>query len=279
MVVKIVTDSPSDIPADVARELGITMVPINLIFGSETFRDRVDLTTDEFYRKLALAKNLPTTAVPSPQAFVIVFNMLAKETDEIVAITVSARFSAMNRVAVQAKEDMKGKLRIEVIDSRAGAMAEGLIVIAAARAAKEGASLGEVINIIGRNIPRAEIRMAFDTLEYLKRGGRIGRAQALLGSMLRFNPVLGIKNGEAYPFARPRSRSKAIEYLYRFAAGYSRVDSLAVEDATTPDDAEMLAKRLAERFPDAPVYRAKVSPVVGTHVGPHVLAVAVLGDK
>jgi DegV family protein with EDD domain len=121
--------------------------------------------------------------------------------------------------------------------------------------------------------------MAFDTLEYLKRGGRIGKAKALLGSMLKINPVLGIKDGEVFPFGQERSRAKAIDHLYSFAMSYSQIDELAVEDATTPDEAEALVERLGAKFPKERIYRSKFSPVIGTNVGPHVIGVAVLGDR
>ena len=121
--------------------------------------------------------------------------------------------------------------------------------------------------------------MAFDTLEYLKRGGRIGRAQALVGSMLRINPVLGIKDGEAYPFARERSRGRAMDYLYQFATSFPHIDEMAVEDATTPQDADKLVERLSAKFPKERIYRSKPSPVIGAHTGPGFLLVAVLGDK
>jgi DegV family protein with EDD domain len=159
-----------------------------------------------------------------------------------------------------------------------GAMAQGLITIAAAKAANAGATLDEVISITRHNISRAEIRFAFDTLEYLKRSGRISSAQAFLGSVLRVNPILSLKNGEAYPVARKRSRSKAIDYLCDFAMSYSYIEEMAVEDATTPHEVQILLERLSVKFPRERIYCAKVSPVVGTHVGPHVLAVSVLGD-
>jgi DegV family protein with EDD domain len=118
--------------------------------------------------------------------------------------------------------------------------------------------------------------MSFDTLEYLRRGGRIHRAQALLGTVLKVNPIIGIKDGESYPFGRERSRAKAIEWLYNFATGFTNIRELAVEYATTPGEAEMLVQRLGSIFPRERIYISKVSPVVGTHVGPHVLAVTVL---
>ncbi len=279
MAVRIVTDSPSDVPSEVARELSIAIIPINLIFGTQVYRDGVDLTTEQFYKKLTTEKTHPTTAVPSPATYAEVYDRLAEETDEICVITVSRKLSASNEVALQARKFMKKPCRVEVIDSLAGAMQEGLIAIAAAKAAKAGANLDEVIKLTQRNIPRAELRMAFDTLEYLKRGGRIGRAQYLLGSMLRVHPILGIKDGEADSYARPRSRAKALEYLYEFALSYSHIEEMSVEDATTPDEARMLVERLSSKFPAERIYRTKVSPVVGAHIGPRALAVAVLGDK
>jgi len=279
MPVKIITDSPSDVPSEVAKELGITIIPVNVLFGTQSFRDGIDLTTEQFYDKLTHSKTLPTTAVPPIGIIVDAFDKVAEETDEIVAITLSRKFSAINEVALQARELMKRKCRVEVIDSREGAMAEGLIVIAAAKATNAGASLDAVVKLTQHNIPRAEIRMAFDTLEYLKRGGRIGRAQAFLGSVLRMNHILGIKDGGAYPIARERSRARAIAHLYSFAMSFSHIDEMAVEDATTPDDAERLVERLSAKFPKERIYRSKVSPVVGTHVGPRVVSVAVLGDR
>ena len=279
MTVKIITDSLGDVPSAVAKELGITTIPIFVIFGTESFRDGIDLTTEQFYDKLAHSKTLPTTSVPPLGTFVDAFDKLAEETDEILAITVSHKLSATHETASHAVELMKRKCRVEVVDSLEVAMAEGLLVIAAARAAQSGANLDEILKLTRRNISRVEIRMAFDTLEYLKRGGRIGRAQALLGSILRLNPVLGLKDGEVYPFARERSRAKAIDYLYNFALDFSNIEEMAVEDATTPDEADILVERLSSKFPKERIYRSKLSPVLGAHVGPHVLSVAVLGDR
>ena len=124
-----------------------------------------------------------------------------------------------------------------------------------------------------------EFRAAFDTLEYLRRGGRIGRAQALLGSMLRINPIITLKDGVVEPAGRTRSRAKAIEHLYNFAMSYSHIEEMAVEDTVCPDEAEALVKRLSARFPRERIYRSKMTPAIGTHTGPRLLLVAVLGDK
>jgi len=153
------------------------------------------------------------------------------------------------------------------------------VVVEAAKAAKAGASLDKVVDTTRRNIPRVSLRMAFDTLEYLKKGGRIGKAQAFLGSLVNVNPILGLKGGETFPFGRERSRAKTIDYLYNFVMGYSHIDGIAVEDATTPDEAEALVEQFGSKFPKERIYRSKVGPVIGTHVGPRVLGVAVLGER
>jgi len=167
VAVKIVTDSLGDVPSEVAKELGITVIPVNVLFGAESFRDGIDLTTEQFYDKLMHNKTLPTTAVPPLGTFVEAYGKLAEETDEILFIAISHKFSATYNTALRAAELMKRKCRVEVIDSLGGAMQEGLIAIAAAKVAKAGASLDEVVALTHRNIPRVEIRMAFDTLEYL----------------------------------------------------------------------------------------------------------------
>jgi DegV family protein with EDD domain len=279
MVVKIVTDSVGGIPSAVAEELGITVIPLNVHFGSETYRDGIDLTTEQFYAKLAQSKVFPKTTVPPLSVFVDAYDRLAEETGEIAVITFSQKLGASYDSAQQAKELMKRKCRVEVIDSKWATMAQGFIVMAAARAAKDGAKIDQVVDLVRLNSRRADIRVAFDTLEYLKRGGRIGKAQVFLGTVLNVHPVLGMRDGEVYPFTRERSRAKAIDYLYHFAMSYSRIEGIAVEDATTPDEADELARRLGTKFPKERIYRAKVSPVVGAHVGPHVLGVAVLGDR
>jgi DegV family protein with EDD domain len=174
---------------------------------------------------------------------------------------------------------MKRKCRVEVVVSELAMMAEGLLAIAAAKAARDGATMDEIVKLTYNNIKRANLRLAFDTLEYLQKGGRIGKAQALMGSMLGINPVLGIKDGEVFPHGRERSRAKALDHLYRFAAEYKHIEEMAVEDATTPDETDEFIQRLNAIYPKEGIYRSKVSPVIGTNVGPRVIGVAVLGDR
>jgi DegV family protein with EDD domain len=279
MTVKIITDSSASIPPKVVEELGITIIPSLIRFGEEVYRDGVDLTTDQFYERLTQDKVHPTTSVPTPQAFVDAYEKLAEEADEIAVITISRKLSAVSDVALQAMGMIEKKPRIEVIDSTWALMSEGLIVIKAAQAAKDGANLNEVKEVVRRNIPRTDLRMAFDTLKYLERGGRIGKAQALLGSMLKINPILCLKDGVIYPAGREHSRSKAVDNLCNFVDSFSRIEEMAIGDGTTPYEADALAERLNDRFPVERVLRFKVTPSVGAHVGPHVLAVAILGDR
>jgi DegV family protein with EDD domain len=279
MTVKVITDSSASIPTPVVEELGITVIPSLIRFGKEVYRDGVDLTTEQFYERLTTDKNHPTTSVPAPQSFVDAYERLAEEADAAVVITITQKLSAVGEVARQALELAKKKPRVEIIDSTWALMSEGLIVIKAAQAARDGANLNEVKEVVCRNILRTDLRMAFDTLKYLERGGRIGKAQALLGSMLKINPILCLKDGVIYPAGREHSRSKAVDNLCNFVDSFSRIEEMAIGDGTTPDEADALAERLNDRFPAERVLRFKVTAAVGAHVGPHVLAVAILGDR
>ena len=279
MTVKVVTDSVSDLPPQVVAELGITVIPLNVRFGEEVYRDGIDLTTEQFYERLVRSKVLPVTSVPSPGTFAEAYDRLAEETDEILAIILTSKLSGTYEVARQSIGLMKRKCRVEVVDSQWAVMAEGFIVMVAAGAAQAGASLEEALEVVRANIPRVDFRAAFDTMEYLRRGGRIGAAQALLGSALRINPIITMKDGVVEPAGRARSRSKAIDHLYQFVTSYSHIEEMAVEQAACPDDADLLVERLSAKFPGKRIYRSKTTPVIGTHTGPGLLLVAVMGDK
>jgi len=276
MTVKIVTDSLSDITSDIAEGLGVTVVPVYVRFGEEVYRDRVEMTTDEFYQRLAYGNIWPTTTQPTPNDFAIVYNRLAEETDNILVVTLSSKLSGTYESALNAKSLMQKQCRIEVIDSLTVVMGLGLIVISAAKAAQAGANLDELADLVRRAITRSHAIMFFDTLKYLAKGGRIGKAQGLLGSLLAVKPILTMRDGEVAPLTRARSRAAGMDYLYNFVAGFPRIEELAVEHATTPDEADRLIERLGSLFPKEQIYKSTVSPVIGTYVGPHVLSVSVL---
>ena len=276
MAVKIVTDSLSDITSDIAEGLGITVVPLTVLFGHESFLDRVTITTDEFYRRLIHGDVWPTTTQPPPGTFVDIYNELAKETDEILVVTLSTKLSGTYQSALSAKSMVEGKCRIEIIDSQSVAMGLGLIVIAAAKAAQTGAKLDELIDLVRRAMTRSHLVAFFDTLKYLAKGGRIGKAQGLLGSLLSVKPILTVKDGEMAPLTRMRSLAAGMDYLYNFVAGYSHIEELAVEHATTPEEADRLVERLGSLLPKERIYRSTISPVVGVYAGPNAMAVTVL---
>jgi len=277
--VGIVTDSVADLPPHVAEQFGITVVPLVVRFGIDVYRDGLDLNPDQFYGKLKTSKLLPLTSVPPPAAFVDAYDKLAEKTNQIVVISLSSKLSATYQVALQAPGLMKKQCRVEVVDSQWAVMAQGFIAIAAAKAAQNGASLDEVLDVVRQTVHRVDMRAAFDTLEYLERGGRIGKAQAFLGSLLKVNPVIGMKDGEVHPYAKERSRAKAIDHLYNFAASFGNVEGLAVEYATDLDEANRLIERLHSKYPQVPIYLSRASPVIGTHTGPGLILVSVFGDR
>lgn len=276
MTVKVVTDSLSDITSDMADELGITVVPVYVRFGKEVYRDRVEMTTEEFYHRLVHDDIFPTTTQPTPKDFIDVYDKLAKEAEEILVVTLSSKLSGTYQSALQAKNMFEGKCRIEVIDSQLVIMALGLVVISVAEAVQAGANLDKAADLVRRAMPRSRPIMLLNTLKYLAKGGRIGKARGLLGSLLSVKPILTIKDGEVSPQTRVRSRVAGIDYLYNLIAGIPKIEGLAVEHATTPDEADKLVERLGALFPKERIRQSTVSPVIGTYVGPQVLSVSVL---
>ena len=277
MTIRIVTDSLSDITSDIAEELGITVVPLTVIFGHESYLDRVTITTDEFYHRLINDSVWPTTTQPTPAAFAAVYDETTEENDEILVITISSKISGTYESALSAKELTEKKHRIEVIDSQTVGMGLGLIDIAAAKLAKTGTGLDELTRWVRGALTRSHFIVYLDTLKYLAKGGRIGKAKELLGSLLTVKQILTMKEGEMAPLTRFRSQAAAVDYLYKFATGFSgKIDELAVEHTTLADEADKLVARLADVLPIDQIYRSTVSPVLGTHAGPGAIAITVL---
>ena len=274
MKIKIVTDSTSDLPAQMVRELDITVVPALVQFGDKVYRDGVDLSTQEFYHRLQTNSVLPRTSAPSPGTFKEVYGRLAREAEAIVSIHVSAKMSATYDAARLGSADLK--CPISIIDSQTASMACGLLVIVAARAAREGASLSEIEAMTQTAVPLTVTYGVFGTLEYLYKGGRIGRAQAFLGSILKLNPILAIRAGEILPIARVRTRPKAIERLCEILRASGVPREMSVMSTTEPEEAEALAKRLSPLFPSERMYRASIGPAMGTYVGPGAVGVSVI---
>ena len=275
MAVKVVTDSTSDIPAQLVQELGITVVSTYVVFGNKSYRDRIDITEDEIYEKLVHDSVHPTTSIPSPQDFADVYNKLADETDEIISIHLTSKESGVYNSALRGKELVKKKCRIEVVDSQLVAMACGILVIAAAKAARAGANLEQVANEVRQAIPRIHLMIFVDTLKYVVRGGRLAKPYGLLGSVLKVRPMLSLREGKLVLTGVARTREKAVQRLFDFVKEFSQVSEIVVSYSTGSDDAEELARRLRAEFPSIPLYLTRIGPVLVTHAGPGAMGVAV----
>ena len=274
MTVKVITDSTADLPPALAEELGITVVPLNVHFGTEVYRDGVEITADEFYRRLVTASRLPTTSQPTPGDFLSAYDEMGQTTDEIISVHISAKLSGTMNSATQAREEYGGESRIEIIDSLQGSMGLGMLAIAAAEAARRGGSLDDVVTETRAALPNVGFIGLVDTLEYLEKGGRIGKAQAFVGSLLRIKPLLTIRDGEAHPLERARTRAKGVDRICELVQTEMPLKDLAVVYTTTPDEARALAQRLQSFLPQGEVILSQVGPVVGTYLGPGVLGVA-----
>ncbi len=277
MTVKIITDSLSDFTDEMAREFGVTVVPLTVLFGHETFLDRVTISTEQFYHRLTHDSTWPTTTQPTPAAFAQVYDKLGEEANELLVVTLSSRLSGTYESATNARNLAKTKARIEVIDSRTVVMGLGLIVIAVAKIAQKGADLDTLAAFVRRAMTRSHPIMYFDTLKYLAKGGRIGKAQGMLGSLLSVKPILTMQDGEVSPVTRVRSRGAGMDYLYNFVAQrLPNISELAVEHGNTPEDADALVERLSAIYPKERIYRSTISPVVGVYAGPSIVSVSVL---
>ena len=274
MATKIVTDSSADLPEEVAKELGITVVPLYVRFGNDVYHDGIDISGDEFYRRLQYDPIHPSTIQPSPQDFFDSYQKLGPEADGIVSIHISSKLSGTCNSALQAKEMMGEGCPVEVIDSQTTTMGLGLIVMAAARAANAGGGMSEVVDEVKQMIPRIHLLFILDTLKYLALGGRIGKAKALLGAVLNVKPILAIKEGEVVPAGQVRSRSKGIDRLFDFVQSASSIQDLAIIYNTTLDEAQTLAEHIAPLFAKEQIMTARLGPVLGVHAGPGALAIA-----
>ncbi len=273
MAVKVVTDSTADLPVETAEALEVTVVPLNVHFGAESFQDGVDLTAEAFFDRLTSGGVLPKTSQPSVGTFSQAYTALAGQGHEIVSIHVSAKLSGTYNSADQAARQMP-EAKVVLVDSMGASAWLGLVVTAAARTAQEGASVDEVAQAARDAVDRMDLYFVLDTLEYLQKGGRIGRAQAILGSVLNIKPILTVHDGEVHAHERIRTWARAVERMKEIIREGAPYAEMAVLHSTTPADMEELATALQPLCPDSPVIRAQVGPVVGTYTGPGVLGVA-----
>ena len=278
--VVVVTDSSASLPARLARDLGIQVVPIVLALNGDVLRDGIDITPGELYNLLRHARHMPTTSAPSIGDFLRVYASFSETASGIVSIHMSPSLSATLNSAAAASQ-LVDDVQIRVLDCQTAAMGQGFVVLEAARAAAEGADLETVVARARAVASRIHLLASIDTLEYLHRGGRIGGAATLVGTVLQIKPILYLADGHVDVFAKPRTRSKAIsimlEQLARRADG--RRLHVAVLHAATPGEAEALLQRIGEQFDCAELYLTEMTPVIGAHTGPGLLGVAFYADE
>lgn len=275
MTVRVVTDSGSDLTADIAMALGITVVPVYICFGDKTCRDGVDISPDELYRKLEEEGDYPTTTQPMPIDLANIYRELSKEADGIVSIHLPARLSGTYNSALQGKVLAKTNCDIEVIDSLSLSMGLGLVVMAAARVAQAGGSFHQVIRETKKIIPKVHIVGMMDTLKYLLAGGRISKTKATVGSLLRVKPLLALKDGEIFQSGLARSFAKGLDHQFEFVEKAHDVQEVAIVYSTTPAEANELKKRISSLVPKERIHIARLGAGLGVHGGPGTIITAI----
>jgi len=274
--VRIVTDSAADLSDQELSALGIEVVPLSIRFGEEEFTDRVDLSVRGFYDKMDELDVLPQTAAPSPGAFEAAFRKLVSEgADEIVCINLSLALSATGQAAQSGAAAVADTVPVTCIDSKSITAGLGTMVIAAAEAARNGATAAEVIELVEGLIPRTHVFGVLDTLDNLKKGGRIGNAQAMLGTMLSIKPCLDLSSGEVEEAGKQRTRKKAVAWLKTVVEEAGDVEKLAVIHGYAPD-ADDFVDAISHIVPEDQIRVSHLGAVIGTHGGPRVLGVCYL---
>jgi DegV family protein with EDD domain len=262
----VVTDSTADLPEEWRTRYGIAVVPLKVIFGNETFRDRVDITDDEFFRRLSTATKLPTTSAPSPGEFADVYRKLAEDHDGCISIHLGAQLSATVQAAQIGAQAVDG-FKVNVIDSGTVTMPIAFLC----KVAAESDTLEQATAAVEERVPKCRVLALLDTLRYLEMGGRLSRAQAVIGTMLDLKPLLLVADREIKPVERVRTRSRAITRMVEFLRGELPVEHVAVMHAQARDEAETIAAGLRQELPDQEIVIGEIGAVLGTHTGPRAL--------
>lgn len=273
-MIQIVVDSTADMPADWREQFAITVVPLRIQFGDEALLDDVDLPKAAFYERLVQGGVLPTTSTPSVGAFAEVYERLAQESDTLLSLHLSGKMSSTVRTAQQAARLVE-QARIEVVDTHQMSMGITYMAVAASRAVQAGKSLGEVLEVVQDVGSRAFTYVAFDTLQYLERGGRIGHARAFLGTLLKVKPVVEVQDGEVRPLEQVRTTKRMVARLLELVQSQGEVSDLCVLWSTDLPLAETMRDQLAQAGvrPRDEIVLVRAGGVIGTHVGPGSLGI------
>jgi len=276
--VKVITDSTAYLPETIRKKYDIAVIPLTLIWNNETFQDGVDITPSQFYQRLQSSDTLPSTSQPSIEAFKEIFQQQIHAGNDIIAILISSRISGTVESALQAKQDL-GTERVAIVDSRTSGMAMGLQVLSVAKLASQGASGSQCRTLAEQAREKTQVYFAVDTLEFLHRGGRIGGAKRLLGTMLDIKPILEMREGQIEAVDQVRTQRRATTRIIQLMDEAMEQDQkllLAVMHSNAPQRARALLNQAQEKFTPVEAYLADLSPVIGTHVGPGTLALAAM---
>lgn len=273
--VAVVTDSTADFSSVRPADLGVTVVPLTVNWGKDILRDRIDITTSEFYARLHTDPVMPKTAAPPVGILEEVYRNLLRSHDTVISIHLSGKFSGTAAVAASAARAV-AKDRIWVLDSTSVSVGLGWLVQSAAELAREGAPAEHVLRKIQEMIPRLRLFLTVDTLEYLQRGGRIGRAQAFLGSILSVKPLLEVRGGEIHPIERVRTRATALRRLGELAAAAGPKEMVTVVHGDCEADAQALRPQVADQEGIAPVPITEIGAVIAAYTGPGIVGVGCL---
>lgn len=277
MAVAVVTDSTCDIPPPLARRLGIAVVPLNVHFGTRSYKDGVTITPDVFYSMLVGSPELPTTSLPSPGEFKETYDRLGEDSDGIVSIHISSRISGTYNSARQGAKLTSATCPVEVIDSAQSSMGLGLVVVKASEAANRGAGHDEVVALARDAAARAQCFCLFGTMQYLVKGGRVGKARGLLGSALSVKPMIIVRDGVPSQLGVARTLPKALVRMKKTARDFAPIESLAVMHSTTPELADEIATDLSDMLPQGTApFVTRFGPALGVYAGPGAIAVAVI---
>ncbi len=274
MTLRIVTDSSCDLPQGIVESLNITVVPCNVHFGADVYRDGVDIERAEFYRRLSTGGVHPTTSQPSVGAFVDVYQSLGAPGDEVLSIHLSSTLSVTHHSATLAKEEIKDGPRIEVVDSLQVSLGLGLMVMEMASIARDGGSLADAMAFLDKEKASFMSYCSVDTLVYLVKGGRASRLQGFFGSLLDIKPVLQVKDGEIHPVGRVRTRKRMVQRLADVAGSHGKPRALGLLHSASSEEADALAELCVPHFPRERMIVSEFSAVMGAHLGPRALGIA-----
>ena len=279
MTIRIVTDSSCDLPSDLIQQHGITVLPCYVVVDDQTFKDGVEIQADDFYHRLQAEGRTPTTAQPTPSDFQQVYSDLVGQGHQIISIHVSGKVSGTLNSAEQAKASLDDGSGVEIIDSQLASIALGLVVLDAAIVASEGGDVHEVAAKVRETLGQHHCLFALDTLEYLQKGGRIGKARAFMGSVLHVKPILRMQDGEAHPVERPRNQERAMRRLLELAQELAPVRRLAVIYSTDPERMAELKQSLSGLLPADQIIETRFGATLGTYFGPDAVGLAVTQES